>query len=191
MADVKISELPAASALVSGDLFPAVQDDGGLVTRKATAAQIGDYVRGLAGTVRQVVSATTSADVVVFGTTWTNTGLSVAITPTSASSKVLILASQSLRMLRVGIGAEGGLRLLRASTVILAYSEEQFAFNKTETTGDANIGLVAPVMFLDSPATAGAVTYSLQMRGATADDQVRAQFYGGSASSIVAMEIAA
>jgi hypothetical protein len=47
MADVKISELPAASALVAGDLFPAVQDDGGLVTRKATAAQIGAYVRGL------------------------------------------------------------------------------------------------------------------------------------------------
>jgi hypothetical protein len=191
MADVKISELPAASALVAGDLFPAVQDDGGLVTRKATAAQIGAYVRGLAGTVRQVVSAVTSSDVVVNGTTWTDTGLSVSITPTSASSKVLVLASQSLRMLRTGTGAEGGLRLLRASTVILAYSEGQFAFNQTGATGAANIGLVAPVMFLDSPATTGAVTYSLQMRGTTADDEVRAQFYGESASSIVAVEIAA
>jgi hypothetical protein len=185
---IKISELPAASSAGGTDQIAANQAG---TTRRVTALQIGDYVRGIAGGVLQVVSATTSADISVVGTTWTATGLSVSITPTSATNKVLVLASQSLRMLRSGSGAGGGLRLLRASTVILDYSDEQFAFNRSGATGDVNIGMVAPVMFLDSPATAANVTYSLQMRGATADDEVRAQFYGGSVSSIVAMEIAA
>lgn len=44
MANVKISDLTAASALVSGDIFEVSQGSGTLVSRKATATQIKDFV---------------------------------------------------------------------------------------------------------------------------------------------------
>jgi len=44
VANVKISDLTAASALVSGDIFEVSQGSGTLVSRKATATQIKDFV---------------------------------------------------------------------------------------------------------------------------------------------------
>jgi hypothetical protein len=235
MADVKISELPAASALVAGDLFPAVQDDGGLVTRKATAAQIathalgsvpglsavssvadtdellvnqsgvarkataaqmGDYVRSLAGMVRQVVESNTTTGASVTGTTWTDTGQSVTITPTSASSKVLILAHLPLFLSRdTGTinSAAGGSRLVRGSTAIVQYAVYQHLVSITGLSGVTEFlhGVVVPFMFLDSPATTSATTYKTQMRGDIADDFVASMTFGDSRASIVALEIAA
>jgi hypothetical protein len=45
MANVKISQLPAASQVTSDDLFPIV-DSGSLTTQRATAEQILDYITG-------------------------------------------------------------------------------------------------------------------------------------------------
>lgn len=39
---LKISELPAADPLASANLFPVVQNDGGLETRQATGTQLTD-----------------------------------------------------------------------------------------------------------------------------------------------------
>ncbi len=149
---------------------------------------------GYAGAVLQVVQATYSTQVTVTTTTYTDTGLSASITPTSATSKVLVLIQQVCAA-TVGSGATGlGIKLLRGSTDI---------YNPSPTDGTGpfllyanSVGIYSPVYFqyLDSPATTSSVTYKTQGRpyasGLTAIFQTQAATQNGN-SSIVLMEIAA
>ena len=114
----------------------------------------------------QVISGTPKTD--TFSTASNSyvdvTGLSVTITPTSATSTILVLfqvnGSQS-----VGAG-RASLKLLRGSTVINAGA---VAGNRTPALGgfssaDTSIPS-APVSgsFLDSPATTSSTTYKIQL----------------------------
>ena len=182
MADVKISELPAASALVAGDLFPAVQDDGGLVTRKATAAQIGDYVRGLAGTVRQVVQGTHSTEVITTSETLVPTGLTATITPTSASHKVLVLVSQPVTAQNAGGDAWGDWRIRRGA--------DQIGGSVGFFSASNGIRINAFSVVFDSPSSASAVTYSTDVRRANSGTTVTTNEFG-IAAQIVLVEVAA
>ena len=169
MADVKISELPAASALVAGDLFPAVQDDGGLVTRKATAAQIGAYVRGLAGTVRQVVRATPGT---VTGTTTSATyvdyGVNLNITPTSTSSIVLLFANFIGSASSSSNDAFAEFAIRTGSTLIKA----QYIF--INIAGVTAVGSEVPVAIAawHSPATTSAVNYKISFSAGSGSSAV-------------------
>jgi hypothetical protein len=49
MANIKISDLPAASSVAAGDLFEVSQGSGTLTSRKATAAQIREGLATLSG----------------------------------------------------------------------------------------------------------------------------------------------
>lgn len=118
-----------------------------------------------AGSVLQVVS-TVKTD--TFSTTSNSyvdvTGLSVSITPTSASSKILVLF-QINGSQNVGAG-RASLKLLRGSTVINA---GDVAGSRTPALGgfsssDQSIPST-PVSgnFLDSPATTSSTTYKIQL----------------------------
>jgi hypothetical protein len=143
-----------------------------------------------AGTVLQVVAGNTSTSVDNSSTTFADTGLSVTITPSSATSKVLVLVNHSA-VVKFG-GTSGGpymrLRLLRNSSEILIF-EKQILFNAS--TQEANAASSAS--YLDSPATTSAVTYKTQFANAGAivnGGTVRVQT-DSSTATIVAMEIAA
>ena len=99
--------------------------------------------------------------------TWTDiTGFSATITPSSASSKILILGS-------VAIGASTDfayVRLLRGATVIDVGNAASSRVQVTAALGsypnsnpEYQLNQV-PVTFVDSPATTSAVTYKFQMR---------------------------
>jgi hypothetical protein len=90
------------------------------------------------------------------------TGLSVSITPSSASSKVLVL----IHLMQTG-GAAASItaaRLLRDSTVVYAGdasgSRSQGFYNNIPP--DNNGSGHAPGMYLDSPATTSSITYKIQ-----------------------------
>ena len=137
-----------------------------------------------AGSVLQVVQGT-------YGTLVTNntnvpvdTGLTATITPTSASSKILILVSQN--------GIEKSLsntyallRLMRNATQIQAF-EGQLAYTGTTTTNSAAVS----TNYLDSPATTSATTYKTQITSGNNTATVAAQA-SSSISTITLMEIAA
>jgi hypothetical protein len=82
VANVKISDLTAASALVSGDIFEVSQGSGTLVSRKATATQIQTFVlSGYSGatsivTLGSVATGTWQGSVVAVG--YGGTGASTA-----------------------------------------------------------------------------------------------------------------
>jgi hypothetical protein len=118
------------------------------------------------GTVLQVVNATTNSAVSIATTTYTDTGLSASITPTSATSKILVLVSQPYRVGRdsdAEIGA--GFQVLRGATVIRDGATDRLDVRGRQTVGaggTASIGGIATLMVLDSPNTTSSTTYKTQ-----------------------------
>ena len=148
-----------------------------------------------AGSVLQVVSTTKNNVFSTSSTSFTDvTGLSVSITPSSASSKILVLVNVML-----GSTADAGIKVQRGSTDI-AIGTGSSAFNCLGQSAPApDDGLTyAPqhssISHLDSPSTTSATTYKIQGRtngSGTLYINRRAiadSFIG--ASSITLMEIA-
>ena len=156
------------------------------------------------GNILQVVS-TTKTD--TFSSTTNNsffdiTGLSVTITPTATSSKILVLYDT-----QISGGELFFIQLVRGSTAIKVGDSD--SSNRVECTAggfkqEENADKVAPVSghFLDSPSTTSATTYKLQGRiysgGSTHTFSVNkpvndsdATYTGRGASTITVMEVAA
>ena len=152
-----------------------------------------------AGNILQVVTASTSTEVVITDDTMTDTGLSATITPSSTSSKILILISQTYRIQREGSNF-GGINVLRGSTTIhdgVKNTGGGFEFgNAFEGSDLTNVSSGrADITFVDSPSTTSATTYKTQgANNTTADSPVFTFQIGGtvsdSTSYITLMEIA-
>jgi hypothetical protein len=119
------------------------------------------------GTVLQVVSANYSTYTSTTSTTLVSTGLTASITPTSSSSKILVMVNPLLALLRNSAGAQVALQIVRGATSI--YSAERSLSIDTGTFLSANVGITV----LDSPATTSSTTYTLNF-----------SCYNGNASSI-------
>jgi len=143
------------------------------------------------GKVLQVVQGTLTGTAQTTSTTMASSGLTVSITPSSASSKVLILASIS------GVAKTGGnvntavkLELVRGATKIMDLSDVN-AYNNTSDLQD--IGSVA-ANCLDTPATTSATSYTVNFASYVSGQTVYINNYRASdttRSSIIAMEIGA
>jgi hypothetical protein len=115
-----------------------------------------------------VVQITTATKNDTFSTSSTSyvdvTGLSVSITPTSASNKIIFMASMGTVGNSLG-GFVTLVQLLRGSTVILAPSG-----GASPATGNMFVGAnndtnqAMSLTVVDSPATTSATTYKVQMR---------------------------
>jgi hypothetical protein len=154
------------------------------------------------GSVVQVVSAAKTDTQTFSGTgsvaVWVDlSGLSVSITPTSASNKIVVIANVIWTSEN-----SSGIRLVRNSTAICvgdsAGSRTPASSVQYYTSNSYNM-MVAPIMYLDSPATTSATTYKLQGYAAqnatfkvNRSNQDSDNFeYIRSASTITVMEIAA
>ena len=119
------------------------------------------------GSVIQTVSADTTTQVSITSTTFTDSGLTASITPTSSSSKIAIYINQSVYIFRTGVGdLQGGIKLLRGSTLLnQGYSDSTgglqpyFALGTTQAM---YFSLWHNFAMLDSPSTTSAVTYKTQ-----------------------------
>ena len=149
------------------------------------------------GKVLQVLSTTKSDTFTSTATTYTDiTGLSVTITPSSASSKILVFFNLS-----GGATEIANARLVRGATAIAVGDA---AGSRNRSAGDFAI-FATPIVetlvsgsYLDSPATTSATTYKLQAQITSAtfyinrsegdtDNYYRAR----TASTITVMEIGA
>jgi len=149
------------------------------------------------GRVLQVVSATTTATTTNTTTTPADvTGLTATITPSSSSSKVLVMVSTQCEVSRSAIEAAGFLLLLRGSTTIFSQSANSFGLEAGLSTGSRIYldGWYAPSI-VDSPATTSATTYKVQLvcfaTGSSGRIMVNNNSNNTQTSSIILMEIAA
>lgn len=139
-----------------------------------------------AGTVLQVVNATYSTQLSTTSTSYVDTGLSASITPTSATSKILIFVEQT------GVGKNAGDSSQRVALNILRNSTQIVQFELgAGYTGSSVINVFggSGSTYLDSPATTSSVTYKTQIKG-FAGVNVYAN-YDNCTSTITLMEIAA
>jgi hypothetical protein len=124
-------------------------------------------------------------------------GLSVSITPSSTSSKILVIAQV---LVAAGTSAAVWLRLRRDSTDIYLGDEvgSRTRVSLAEYAGAENRNTSQVISFMDSPNTTSAVTYKVRFAGSqaaaiyvnrTVTDTDASNFTRG-ASSITAMEVA-
>jgi len=151
-----------------------------------------------AGAVLQVASTTKTDTFTTTSTSFTDvTGLSVSITPSSASSKILVMCNVNGSV--TGSTFKAGLRLLRDSTAISigdASGSRSRGFG--QLSAPSYQMLSSSITFLDSPSSTSSITYKIQLlsqSGSTAvinrtgDDADQAETLR-TVSSITVMEIA-
>ena len=139
------------------------------------------------GSVLQVVNATYSTQTSTASGSYSDTGLTASITPSSTSSKILIIVQQT------GCGKTTNdttlqLKLLRNSTDLYWFERSG---GWTGSAASNYIGTCG-ISYLDSPATTSSVTYKTQMAAFSAAATVYTQFNVGAgvpASTITLMEI--
>lgn len=139
-----------------------------------------------AGAVLQVVQATTSTSVASSSMSYIDSGLSASITPTSSTSKILVMVSQSTR--KSAANASNGLdfKLFRGSTDL---GRLVYAYGYSGTAID-NYGVVA-FQYLDSPATTSSTTYKTQFANLVNGNTVSCQADSIGVSMMTLLEIAA
>ena len=151
------------------------------------------------GGIIQCVQATKTDSFTTTSTSYTTpTGLSVSITPSSTSSKILVLASISF--LISGDNGHCYARLYRGSTSIFNAdtagnrNTATFAQNNSGGNGDQR----AAISYIDSPSSTSALTYTIQVKSSNGTtvyvnrsprDNDGTQYDGRSVSSIVVMEV--
>jgi hypothetical protein len=141
------------------------------------------------GKVLQVVMGTYATSVSNSLSTLADTGLSASITPSAATSKILVLVSQaSIKKSGGDSGTSMDLQLFRGGTVVQKFAAEALTTGASEN----HVQATASTVYLDEPATTAAVTYKTQFRSTFGTASVTCQ-YGGSdsRSSIILMEIGA
>jgi hypothetical protein len=139
-----------------------------------------------AGSVLQVVQASTTTAVTNSTNTYTDTGLTATITPTSASSKILVLVSQACYKSNGNINNGVNIKLFRGATDL---GRTVYVQGFTGTT--LELFASAAFEFLDSPATASAVTYKTQFANNVNAALSSVQPDSNGRSTITLMEIAA
>jgi hypothetical protein len=114
------------------------------------------------GKVLQVVQATYSTQTTITTTTMTDTGLSGSITPSSASSKILVIVNQVLYYTRnanqLGVYA----RIMRDATSVYGGTTDYFDFDRDGAGGVVERVTAFSAAYLDSPATTSSTTYKTQ-----------------------------
>ena len=144
------------------------------------------------GKVLQVVAATYSTQQTTTSSTYADSNLSASITPSSTSSKVLVLVDTNGIISTGSNNARGGLRLLRGSTVLSYISTGlvYFTYSNNQSMG----GVGASIAYLDSPSTTSSTTYKTQVNNNGGAGTIYFQFddgTNGTTSSIVLLEIGA
>jgi hypothetical protein len=126
------------------------------------------------------------------GGSYVDTGLEVTITPSSVSSRILVMVCcNGVRKTEGYTNSAGEIRLVRGATEIMPVGGERLGF--TNTTARNNIGSVS-FNLVDSPATTSATTYKVQYFTNVSAAAFFINDYDGSndvTSSIIVMEIGA
>lgn len=196
--DVTVTNSMATAIDAKGDLIAgtgadaflrlAVGANNTILTADSTAATgIKWATPAPSGKVLQVVSATTTTAVTNTTTTFADTNLTATITPSAATSKILVLVTQLSEANRSGADTGMTIRLRRDSTTIFEPTRPTFY------TGDVSANIVVVnqvnISFLDSPSTTSATTYKTQL-AALGSGTAKVQ-NASNPSSIILLEIGA
>jgi hypothetical protein len=193
--DVTITNSMATAMTTKGDLVPAtgsgafarlgVGANNTVLTADSAAATGMKWAAAAGGgKVLQVVMGSTSTAATSSSSTFADTGLSATITPSSASSKVLVLVTQT-GVAKDNTDTATNLNIVRGATQIMI----AYLAGYTNTTTRATPGAQG-LNYLDSPATTSATTYKTQF-GSYGNSATATVQWNSSVSTIILLEIGA
>jgi hypothetical protein len=139
------------------------------------------------GSVIQTVTSTNTTNTNNATNTYADTGLTATITPTSSTSKILVVISAQIGTsgYSAGLNPVVNMQLVRNSTSV--YLASSTSYNYASGSGGISVNMPLSITYLDSPATTSATTYKLQWKTASGNN---ASFDGdGGASTITLLEI--
>jgi hypothetical protein len=143
---------------------------------------------GGGGKVLQVISATYSTEASSSSSTYADTGLTATITPTSATSKILVIFFQNgMYKSQADASTSIGLRLLRDATAIIGKIDDYIAFTNTAVRNSVGS---AGATYLDAPSSTSALTYKTQFKSTAATASAIVQ-QDSATSTITLLEIGA
>ena len=160
-----------------------------------------DVDLGKMGKVLQVVQDTLTSTMTTTSQTNVDTGLAVTITPSSTTSKMMIIAN--VETFWDNSYAKVNLDLTRGDTPIFvgdADGSRQQATSSFYINTEASTSIAVPISFLDSPNTTSATTYKIRIRRGDpqgtvginrGDSDTNSSIFARVASSIIVMEIGA
>jgi hypothetical protein len=189
-----VCTITAGTATVStaGSLAMGQNETGELYFLSASAAIFSEYTQtaGGGGKVLQVVFASTNTSTLVSSTTYTDSTLTATITPTSATSTILVIYNQVMNAYRGTVRSGGAIRLLRGATSI----QDLLEVSDQVIGGASSVNLTGTysATYRDSPATTSSTTYKTQIKAASTADGGNVTAQAGSAvSTITLLEIGA
>jgi hypothetical protein len=174
---------PSALVLTNATGLPAAQLTGTQTIPSGTLPT---------GSVLQVVQATTTTSTTITSSTYTDTTLTANITPTFSTSKILVLVTQSAKIRRTINSPNGGLRILRGSTVLATTDQTPSLSADVGPESYLYVAITWAMNYLDSPATTSATTYKTQahIQGNPGGETILLQ-ENSQISTIILLEIAA
>jgi hypothetical protein len=199
--DLAAAAIPKSTGTTAGDLIYYTGASTPVRLGIGSASQVLTVASGVpswatpagggGGKVLQVVQGTLTGAIGYNGTTFADTGLTVSITPTLNTSKVLVLVSLN------GIGkyVGGGVTQSVATVIVRNSTNVFYGGDRLAYTGSAATNMVSQTMnYLDSPATTSATTYKVQWKSMVSGQDVVINDYTTSNTttcSIIALEIGA
>jgi hypothetical protein len=150
------------------------------------------------GKIGQVITDSDNANTVISSTTYTDTGLTASITPSSTSSKILVLVSQDYHIETTTStnAAMGGFKVLRDSTTLHTGADDGNSFGIRFASGLDNNKVYNNnwhFSIVDSPSSTSSITYKTQARTYNTNSRFRLnnQINGTCISTITLMEVLA
>lgn len=189
--------IPKSLVNAKGDIVTATADDvparlavgtNGQVLKVNSSTATGLEWSSDLGKILQVVTVVQNSGI-IFTTTTTpvDTGLSASITPSSTSSKILVINNTNGIYKDNGAAASSlALNLLRGSTVIAGYGGNAAYTNASEINAVGGVGL----SILDTPSTTSSITYKTQFGQGFSGVTGNIFINFGAQSSLTLMEVA-
>lgn len=154
-----------ASPTFTGTPAAPTADSSSNSTQIATTA----FVKSLGGRIIQAVTATFTGSFSTTSTSYVTTGHSLSITPTSTSSKILLIQSGKLFQTDEYQPSQNAFLTLFRDSTNLAASGTNTSFVQISSGYANSIYTGESCSALDSPNTISAITYTVQVRKAGAN----------------------
>ena len=147
------------------------------------------------GGIIQIVQNETETQAVINSTSFADIGLSATITPTSSSSKILVVYDIQVRIFIATTDNSAAILIMRDSTPIFAQSQDyQLGYNaRAVYNSTSGTSYLVSRAVLDSPNTTSPITYKIQgkMRNTGSGNQVDFQDDGAYYSFLTLLEVSA
>jgi hypothetical protein len=141
---------------------------------------------------KNVIQGTTTTSVGISATSFTDSGITATITPTSTTSKILVTIVASFALVRASSFPAGAyFQLLRASTALFTDAGAQGSMRLMASNPlQLQLHTRQTFQYLDAPASTSALTYKLQAKVEDANSTITFQ-NNSVISTIILQEIPA